>query len=327
MTCPVTWLLPVKNGLPFLTGTLASIEAQTCKDFTVLAWNDNSTDGTLEELKAWIPNRLPGRIISQQGNGLGTMLARMIEESRTEYCARIDADDINEPHRLERQIAVMRSDPSLGVLGSQVTRIDEAGREHGQHYELPLGFDDILHRMLHLWVMWHPSVILRREAVLEAGNYSDAAPVEDYGLWMRVARRSTLRNLEDRLVKYRVMDRTVTMQAIGAGTLRGEMDKCFARYAPETFGLAEDVALRLRQQAQPRAIFALIPALRHLCRLHGGTMLGRIKSASFQEALAGLVAPGDRISNLATGLLMPGLRNKASACKHAFMFKGDGVRS
>jgi glycosyltransferase involved in cell wall biosynthesis len=319
MTCSVTWLLPVKNGMPFLTETLASIEAQTCKDFTVLAWNDNSTDGTLEELKAWIPNRLPGRIISQQGNGLGTMLARMVEESRTEYCARIDADDINEPHRLERQLAVMRCDPGLGALGSQVTRIDENGREHGQHYQLPLAFDDILHRMLHLWVMWHPTAVFRRHLVLKSGNYKNIAPVEDYDLWMRLVRVTRLQNLDECLLKYRVMDSTASGRAIKGGALVPAMNQCFADNSLETFGLREVVALRLRQRLQKRAILALLPALRYLCRNHGGTLLQRLKTESFREALAALSAPDDRLSRLFLAAFAPGLRAKARGVKRCFV--------
>jgi hypothetical protein len=58
MTVAVTWLLPIKNGMPFLPETLESIAAQTCKDFTLLAWDNGSTDSTVEELKRWIPDRV-----------------------------------------------------------------------------------------------------------------------------------------------------------------------------------------------------------------------------------------------------------------------------
>jgi glycosyltransferase involved in cell wall biosynthesis len=45
---PVTWLLAVRNGMPFLPETLASIEAQTYRDWQVLAWDNGSADGTVE---------------------------------------------------------------------------------------------------------------------------------------------------------------------------------------------------------------------------------------------------------------------------------------
>ena len=101
----VTWLIPVLNGMPYISETLASIEAQTYQNWEVLVWDNGSTDGTLEELEKWIPTRLPGRIITGEPLSLGDSLARMVEECKTELCARIDADDINLPERLEKQVA------------------------------------------------------------------------------------------------------------------------------------------------------------------------------------------------------------------------------
>src|SRR5438270_212199 len=99
----VTWLMPVKNGMPHLPATLQSIEAQTYQNWEVLVWDNGSTDGTLEELQRWIPSRLPGRIVSAEPLSLGTSLARLVEAAETELCARIDADDVNYRERLEKQ--------------------------------------------------------------------------------------------------------------------------------------------------------------------------------------------------------------------------------
>ena len=57
---PVTWLLPVKNGMPYLRETLASIQAQTYRNFEVSSpGTTESTDSTVQELRRWIPSRLP----------------------------------------------------------------------------------------------------------------------------------------------------------------------------------------------------------------------------------------------------------------------------
>src|SRR5438552_5677499 len=103
----VTWLMPVKNGMPYLSETLASIEAQTYRDWEILVWDNGSTDGTLDELRRWIPSRLPGRIIDNRPLSLGNSLAALVEAAGTELCARIDADDVNYPERLERQVAFL----------------------------------------------------------------------------------------------------------------------------------------------------------------------------------------------------------------------------
>ena len=87
MSLRVTWLLPIKDGMPFLPETLASIEAQTYQDWEVLAWDNGSTDGTIQELKRWIPSRLPGRVVTDCPLGLGLSLAQMVLRADTELCA------------------------------------------------------------------------------------------------------------------------------------------------------------------------------------------------------------------------------------------------
>ena len=247
MTASVTWLLPVKDGMPFLPETLASIAAQTSRDYEVLAWDNGSTDSSVTELKHWIPARVPGKIVASRPLGLGDCLAQMVCETHTELCARIDADDINTPARLERQLAFLREHPHIAAVGSQVTRIDGAGREYGQYYALPLRHDDIVHRMLHAWVMWHPTVLFRRTAVLAAGNYRNWKPlIEDYDLWMRLAASHKLANMDACLVKYKVREDGATALAIQNGVLGEAMQKCFVMNASNLFGCSPREANLLR---------------------------------------------------------------------------------
>ena len=133
----VTWLIPVLNGMPYLPETLASIEAQTYKNWEVLVWDNGSTDGTLEELAKWIPDRLPGKIFTGEPHGVGGSLKRLVEECQTEFCARIDADDINFPERLEKQVAFLQAHPEVAILGSQMKYIDGNGNIQKPLYHVP----------------------------------------------------------------------------------------------------------------------------------------------------------------------------------------------
>src|SRR6185437_3718216 len=96
-TPPVTWLLPVRNAMPYLTATLQSIADQTYRNQKIIAWDNGSNDGTAEELHRWIPAMIPGLVISDQPMRLGPSLARMVEMADTELCARMDGDDLNVP--------------------------------------------------------------------------------------------------------------------------------------------------------------------------------------------------------------------------------------
>lgn len=197
----VTWLLSVKNNLPFLRQTLESICSQTYRNHQLLVWDDCSTDGTLEELERWIPKRIPGKIFSGRSLRLGATLAFLTEQADTELCARIDGDDVNHPHRLERQVAFMLTHPEVGVLGSQTEHIDEYGKQ-SPAWDYPLEDADIRWRTRWQPSLCHPAVMFRRSLVLAAGNYRDFQ-VEDFDLWMRMSLLTEFHNLAEPLVQYR----------------------------------------------------------------------------------------------------------------------------
>jgi cellulose synthase/poly-beta-1,6-N-acetylglucosamine synthase-like glycosyltransferase len=199
---PVTWLLSVKNGMPYLPLTLESIANQTYTNHKVLAWDDCSTDESIEELRRWIPSRIPGRIFEGKSLRLGPCLAFLVEQADTELCARIDADDIAQPYRLERQVAYMAEHPELGVLGSDAQLIDANGKELNLWHFPPNDADTRWLMRFNTRVL-HPSLMFRRSAVLEAGNYPDFK-YEDCVLWTRMSvGKWEIQNIPEPLIKYR----------------------------------------------------------------------------------------------------------------------------
>ena len=205
----VTWIIPVLNGMPFLPEALDSIRRQTCQNHEVLVWDNGSTDGTLEVLREWIPHRLPGRVFAGEPLSLGLSLRRLVEEVRTPFVARMDADDICEPERLAMQLAHLERHPELAVIGSERTSIDINGKELPRNSIFPSSGADIRHATLRAPRLLHPSVLMRRNAVLEIGNYQDhstpAHPYwsEDYDIWLRMLARHQVAALPEALVRYR----------------------------------------------------------------------------------------------------------------------------
>ncbi len=208
----VTWLLSVRNGMPFLPETLASIYAQTYKNHKLLVWDDCSNDGSSEELRRWIPYRIPGQIFRGESFRLGRNLAFLVEKADTELCARIDGDDVNHPQRLERQVEFMLAHPEIGVLGSLTEHIDEHGIQHPAWY-YPLSDAEIRWRSRWQPSLCHPTVMFRRSAVLAAGNYRDFR-LEDFDLWMRMSLSTQFHNLAEPLVQYRRHTSSLTGKVI-----------------------------------------------------------------------------------------------------------------
>ena len=201
---PITWLIPIKNGMPYLPRMLASIERQTYRDFQVIAWDNGSTDGTVDVLRQWIPRRLPGWVVADRPLPFGSSLAAMVELATTELCVRIDADDINEPQRLATQLRFLAGHPEVAVLGGAMRHIDTHDRLLPDRPSPVLDDAEIRWRLRFCNALNHPTVIFRRSAVLAAGNYRDALPAEDYELWLRMALKYRMANVPEPVVRYRV---------------------------------------------------------------------------------------------------------------------------
>ncbi|MBX2852609.1 MAG: glycosyltransferase [Phycisphaeraceae bacterium] len=205
----VTWLLPVRNGEQYLERTLISIAEQDYPGHahTVYAWDDGSSDSTPDLLRKWIGRELPGRIVSSERVGLGRALAQLTVAAQSELIARIDADDIAEPDRIRRQVEYLCDHRKVGVLGTQMKAVDSK-KVLTNH---PTSDADIRWALRFTNPVAHPTVMLRRSAVLEAGNYRDLPPGnEDYDLWVRMALIVRFATLDQPLVHYRIHEQSVT---------------------------------------------------------------------------------------------------------------------
>jgi hypothetical protein len=127
-----------------------------------------------------------------------------VEESSANLIARIDADDLMTPQRLEKQVREMATKPNLVCLGSQIRFMDLSGKSLGRsnfpnsskHVRLTLPFTNCIA---------HPSVMLRKLAVQKVGGYLENLDgVEDYHLWLKLLKVGDVENHPDRLTFYRI---------------------------------------------------------------------------------------------------------------------------
>ncbi len=117
----------------------------------------------------------------------------------------MDADDISLPDRLAKQVAHMRANPDLVLLGSHVVQIDPDGRVIGPMRDVAFGHDKINHQLLRRgWPIVHPAVMMRTAAVRAAGGYNpDLCPNEDHDLFLRLGEIGRIDNHPDVLLHYR----------------------------------------------------------------------------------------------------------------------------
>jgi glycosyltransferase involved in cell wall biosynthesis len=205
---------------------------QTFTDVEILVIDDGGSDGSMEIVR---DSGISGlRILEGPNAGLAAALALGVRESRTQLIFRQDQDDVSMPTRFETQLHFMEENADCVALGSAAVLIDELGRRVGLLRQ-PLTHEAIALRMCVMSPMVHPSVVLRRDAVLAAGNYwsPSAAPfAEDFHLWSRLVCVGEFHNLAEPLLEYRLSPGGVSRQSwLAIATSAGEVAAdCMAGY-------------------------------------------------------------------------------------------------
>jgi glycosyltransferase involved in cell wall biosynthesis len=197
----VSVVLPVRNGEKYVREALDSVLAQTCRDFELVVVDDGSTDATPAVVAAFADERI--RIVRQEPLGLVEALKRGLADSVGQIVARMDADDVSLPHRLERQVEILLEDSRVGLVGCGIEIMDAAGVTTGSQL-LPASDAALRRRLLLRNPFTHGSMVIRREALDAAGGYrGDYGANEDYDLWRRIARDWRLDASREVLYRYR----------------------------------------------------------------------------------------------------------------------------
>jgi glycosyltransferase involved in cell wall biosynthesis len=204
----LTVIMPVYNGMPFLSETVESILCQTYKDFHFLIIDDGSTDESLKYLESLTDPRIEVR--SQSNVGLCNSLNQAVESCESELIARIDQDDIASPSRLHEQVTFLTSHPDYDCVLSNISRITESGKEFGA-YEIN-SLEEISDYCSKLYgCIVHSTICLRRESFLRLGGYrSFLYPVDDYDLLLRLEESYKVAVINKPLVKYRIHSKAGT---------------------------------------------------------------------------------------------------------------------
>ena len=204
----VSVVLPVFNGEAHIGDAVQSVLAQTFTDFQLLVIDDGSTDDTARVLSGFADSRL--RVIPLAGHqGLVAALNRGVRESGAAFIARMDADDVCLPRRLERQVAFLKTHPDIDVCGTWTRDI---GERHGAR-RLPVDPEHVHARLFFGGATDHPTVMMRR-AFVEANRLAyreDFACAEDLDLLTRAADVGRLANVPEILLLYRAHPQQVSV--------------------------------------------------------------------------------------------------------------------
>ncbi len=200
MSSRLTILMPVYNGEQFLKETIVSVLNQTFTDFIFLIINDGSTDNSMDIVRSFDDDRI--QIVDNDENmGLVDTLNKGLDLSVTEYIARMDADDLWEPTKLEQQMKLMDKNPKIGLCGTSIRKF---GVINGD-FIFPENNDELKVGFLFYCTMSHPSVVFRRSFLQQTGlRYKkEMFPAEDYKMWIDCLDKTQIYNIPKVLVHYR----------------------------------------------------------------------------------------------------------------------------
>lgn len=200
MTAPlVTVGLPCFNEQRFVRDAVKSIRAQGFTDWELIAVDDGSSDGTAEILATLRDPRIK---VIRDGHhrGLAARLNEITRSARGRYVARMDADDVAHPQRLQRQVAYLDAHPETDVLGTGMAIVDRRGRVVGRRSlgaeAFPRGTEPRIA---------HATICCRKEWMQQHPYNERNSRCEDWELW-RSAGQVAGTNLEELLYFYREFD-------------------------------------------------------------------------------------------------------------------------
>jgi glycosyltransferase involved in cell wall biosynthesis len=205
----VSVVLPMRNAAHTIDPCLQSIVKQTYPHFEVVIVDDGSTDDSLIKVTLWSQRDRRIRLLRQSALGLVAALNKALSLAKGQFIARMDADDIMHPGRLQAQVAFLNTHPDIHLVATQVEvfpnhRVTPGYQEYIRWQNQCLTPQDMWDEIYVESPIAHPSVMLRREVFVELGGYHQGDFPEDYELWLRMlSRNMCLAKIPQVLLKWR----------------------------------------------------------------------------------------------------------------------------
>ena len=198
----VSIIMSVFNGEKYLESAVNSILRQSFLDFEFIIINDGSTDNTEKILKRFTDKRL--KIINNKTNiGLTASLNKAIKQARGEFIARMDADDISLPFRLEYQVKFLEENPDIALVGSSYYICDEKNKIQSI-VEVLTEPEKLKQELKKQNWFGHGTVMFRKNIIDNIGAYDESYKyAQDYELWLRIANKFKVANIKEPLYIWR----------------------------------------------------------------------------------------------------------------------------
>jgi glycosyltransferase involved in cell wall biosynthesis len=198
----VSVIMPAFNAEKYIGQAIESVLGQTYKNLELIIFDDGSTDQTRKVIERYLDPRIVA-MLSDQNHGVVYARNAMIDLAKGKYIALMDADDIADPGRLEKQVQALESD-ECDLCGSAHWVLDEVTARLKKSKDKFTDAD--LRSLLAVYCTLCNSTVMARADMFRRFKYDTAILMtsEDYFLWAQMAAAGyRFKNLKERLVTYR----------------------------------------------------------------------------------------------------------------------------
>lgn len=207
----VSIIISVYNEEKYLRECIESILKQTYTNWELIVVNDESTDKTVEIIDFFLNNysqKIKLLNVKRKGDGAG--MNRGLEISKGKYIARMDGDDIMMPLRIENQVSFLEGNSNIGAIGASAYLINEHGKIIGERIN-PVD-NTTIQKLIDecKYPIIHPTLMIRREVLAEIPYREILMAAVDLSLWIDLAPKTELANLNEFLLKKRIHSTSMT---------------------------------------------------------------------------------------------------------------------
>lgn len=198
----VSVVIPAHNAMTYLPETLESVLQQTFTDFEVLIVNDGSSDNIVEWAKSLKDKRI--KLISQSNQGVSKARNTAINAASAEYIAFLDADDLWQPTKLEKQVKFLDDNPTVGLVTTWATLINEQGK-HLSEVKIDFPQGNIRKNIIEFNIIPCGSIPMVRSNCFKTSGLFDPTLRfgEDWEMWAQIAADYDFGLIKECLVCYR----------------------------------------------------------------------------------------------------------------------------
>jgi len=206
--------MPVFNAAPYLSQSIESILNQTLTNFEFIIVDDHSTDNSWKIIKSYARRDSRIRIYRNRLNlGVSTNSNIAISLARCKYLARMDADDISTPDRLEKQYKYLKLHPNTVVVGAQCTIINQNDQVIG-FKNFPTSISGIKDMLFWAVPIQQGYMMVNRSLLPKSFSWYSATKTsaEEVDLYFKLSQFGNFANLPDYLYLYRQIYNSLSHQ-------------------------------------------------------------------------------------------------------------------